>query len=295
MRNLKWFLATTFFMVVLLVVLATSTIDYSVSKQLINHESGFAEFFNRFGEVPAMLGLLIGTAILFGGRSRKRKWLSAIGTLVSLPFMALFSLGAVYQPFRYAYEFAEGGIPSYMMPVIYGLAAILFAMVLIIANRIGEEKLRAYKGSGLVLLVLVILEMVTVNVLKIVWARPRMRSMESFEQFKYWFEIGGPASGEEFKSFPSGHTANAFVMLAYTMFIPQDKKKLFTVATVFALTWGICVALSRVILGAHFLSDVFVGGYIAVVLFYGLNGWLNRPRAIKSTTGKIKNYGKKAI
>jgi len=95
--------------------------------------------------------------------------------------------------------------------------------------------------------------------------------MESIDQFKYWFQVSGLAAGEEFKSFPSGHTANAFVMLAYCMFVPYFKKIKANYFIAFALIWGGLVALSRVVLGAHFLSDVLVGGYITTVTFYVLN------------------------
>ena len=56
--------------------------------------------------------------------------------------------------------------------------------------------------------------------------------------------------------------------------IPIEKSSIIKWFTAFAITWGSCVALSRVILGAHFLSDVIVGGYIALILFYLFKGWL---------------------
>ena len=90
----------------------------------------------------------------------------------------------------------------------------------------------------------------------------------------YWYQIAGPAASEEFKSFPSGHTANGFLMIIFTLFIPVEKSSIIKWFTAFAIIWGSCVALSRVILGAHFLSDVIVGGYIAVILFYLFKGWL---------------------
>ncbi|NLC18217.1 MAG: phosphatase PAP2 family protein, partial [Clostridiales bacterium] len=37
----------------------------------------------------------------------------------------------------------------------------------------------------------------------------------------------------------------------------------------FGLLWGGLVAISRVVLGAHFLSDVIAGFYVTLVSAYG--------------------------
>lgn len=62
-------------------------------------------------------------------------------------------------------------------------------------------------------------------------------------------------------SFPSGHTAAAFVM-AGCIHIYYPKW------TIFAVTWAGLIGLSRVLLGVHFISDIMAGallGSLAVV------------------------------
>lgn len=256
---------------ILLGILAMGQIDYTISKEIVNKNSIWAEFFNMFGELPANLGLLIGTGILYGIRNREVKWKNAISSIFGIFFMMLFSFMSVFIPIRYIFEFSKDGVPTAAIVTAGVLAIILFLTSLFIINKLGKEKLREVKKIALVLILLVVLEIIIVNVLKIVWGRPRMRSMESFEQFKYWFQINGPALGEEFKSFPSGHTANGFVMIAYSLFLPYFKKINEKGFMIFAIVWGSLVALSRVVLGAHFLSDVLIGGYITIFTFYGLN------------------------
>ncbi|MHA6481705.1 phosphatase PAP2 family protein [Paenibacillus sp. strain BS8-2] len=40
------------------------------------------------------------------------------------------------------------------------------------------------------------------------------------------------------------------------------------------------VAISRVLLGAHFFTDVIVGGYISIAVFYLLTEWMyKKPQA----------------
>lgn len=254
--------------IVLLALLAIGDIDYSISKNLINKESVFGEFFNVLGEIPANFALLLGTTILYGARKRTSKVANLLKSFIAIPFMFLFSELTVIASVRYIYEFSEGGFPksAFTMAAIAGL--ILFAISIYAVIRLDRTKFSKYRKQGLILILLVVSEILVVNVLKMIWARPRMRSITSIDQFKHWYEISGPLNSEEFKSFPSGHTANAFVMLAFSMFLPKDRSKLIKGFTAFAIIWGVCTAISRVILGAHFLSDVFVGGYITILLFY---------------------------
>ena len=49
---------------------------------------------------------------------------------------------------------------------------------------------------------------------------------------------------------------------------------------VFGLAWGSFVALSRVILGAHFLSDVIVGGFLTLVVMLVLEQLLIKNRTL---------------
>ena len=74
---------------------------------------------------------------------------------------------------------------------------------------------------------------------------------------------------DNFKSFPSGHTANAILSIAIlpglAAVVPalRNKKKVLFVAGV---VFGFLVLASRMVLGAHFLSDVSCGGFIASVM-----------------------------
>lgn len=270
MGNIKKLVFFTAAVAFILGILAVGNLDYTISKALIDRTSLFGEVFNLFGELPASLGLLIGTAILFGTRRKDVKWRSVLSGIIGLVFMAMFAYLASFGTLRYLYEFSETGMPGSIKALSLVIALLLVVVAIVGVNKIGEERLIRFRTHAMVLIALVVTEMILVNVLKIIWARPRMRSIESIEQFKYWYQINGPMNSEEFKSFPSGHTANGFVMLAYTMFIAAANKRWTTWAIAGATVWGVMVALSRVIMGAHFLSDVVVGGYVTILLFYVL-------------------------
>jgi len=218
--------------------------------------------------------MLISVLILFVSRNKDVPWKNALAYLLALPFMGIFSLAIAFVPMRYVYEFSETGIPDSSMTYIVLLAAIIFIGCLYIAYAKPSQWFIKYRRHAWVIIILVVSEIILINVLKHIWGRPRMRSIESIDQFLYWYQITGPAAGEEFRSFPSGHTGNGFVAIVFTLFIAPHRKKLLRWATAFAIIWGVFVAISRILLGAHFISDVIVGGYITLLLFYLFKGLL---------------------
>jgi membrane-associated phospholipid phosphatase len=257
--------------IIIMGFLALGDFDFSFSLAIINPDSIWANFFNLFGEMPANLLVLAGITILFGARIKEVLWRNVISHILALPFMALVSWFIVYLPIQYSFEnhstgLAEG-MPGYWKIISIILGLLLFAFALFFQKKISDEKLKEMKKAGILFIVLVLGEVILVNIVKIVWGRPRMRIIESADQFRKWFIIDTPALNNDYKSFPSGHTANGFAAIGFSVLLPYlsnlSKKKVMA----FGLIWGSFVALSRVVLGAHFLSDVITGGYITIFLF----------------------------
>jgi membrane-associated phospholipid phosphatase len=262
-------LISTAVLAVILGVFSVGTLDYSLSSALIDRHSVFGEFFNMFGEWPATLGAAAGVFLLYSGRRREKPGRNIAVNAFALPFLFLFLFFAFWSPLRYMYEFSPTGIPSWTSFTALGLTAVVFSGLIWFGNHKADlSKMRALRKVGILMLVLVFAEMILVNLIKPLWARPRMRSIESIDQFRRWFEIQGWVNNQELKSFPSGHTANGFTMIMWSLLIPGNKKAARRRFTAFAIVWGVMVAISRVILGAHFITDVAVGGYITLVLFF---------------------------
>jgi membrane-associated PAP2 superfamily phosphatase len=80
-------------------------------------------------------------------------------------------------------------------------------------------------------------------------------------------------AGEGGKSFPSGHAAMGF-MLATLYFALRDSRPRWAYAALAAgLAWGVAVGLGRMVLGAHFATDV-VGSAMMVLLSAATLSWL---------------------
>jgi membrane-associated phospholipid phosphatase len=79
-----------------------------------------------------------------------------------------------------------------------------------------------------------------------------------------------------YTSMPSGHATNGFVLAA--IFSKLIKCKW---ATVLLFAVGTCVALSRLIISVHYMSDIIFGAYIGCLSAY----WINAiyPARLKNT------------
>src|SRR5271154_2365368 len=124
-----------------------------------------------------------------------------------------------------------------------------YAMGLVIALLGGSERFRALLAG----VVAVSFGIVLFLKLKRAFGRKRPCALEPH----CWATLLPP---DQF-SFPSGHTITAFaVMVALGMFYPMMLPGLFFCA--------VSVAVSRILLGMHFLSDVVAGGLLGALLGY---------------------------
>lgn len=75
-------------------------------------------------------------------------------------------------------------------------------------------------------------------------------------------------ASEEFKSFPSGHTgcATCALLLAALPLLSDRLKGKETMLLWIGVAFTIVVAFSRIIMGAHFLTDVTVGMSVTVLV-----------------------------
>lgn len=109
------------------------------------------------------------------------------------------------------------------------------------------------------LLVVFLSSMFTTWILKQGWGRIRYREMlTDATQFTPWYT---PQGYTGHRSFPSGHTTVMSVLLCF-LYIYKDKEPMRSISIWYELLIGISIILmmvSRMLLGAHFLSDVLMG------------------------------------
>ena len=160
--------------------------------------------------------------------------------------------------------------------VAIGAAIVLTPLTFLFFRNKGEVELRKYSIFLIFAsIVCVLSSLLLVNVLKYIWGRVRYREMIAdadylLTDFTPWYHING-FSLHGHHSFPSGHTCSATNLLVlcaadevFEVRSGQKKTVIFIVALyIFAM------AYSRLVLGAHFLSDV-TGGFFIGFLTYAV-------------------------
>lgn len=262
----------------------------------------FGAMFEAVGSVPVYFMFAFGFEILFWAVVRKNKDGKVLSHLIAIG-LAIASVVANYilvsDMFNYILKhiyltddsgaFTTGG---YLVGIEV-FVSILFAFFELLAvNNFSDESINKLVRFAFATIAAAAVATITIELIKKPMGRIRYRAMNidpdneihGFGAFARWFEVNGAkwkelyptheaklaefGSTDAFKSFPSGHTNAAggtyyLIMLIPALGIQKKWKK--------ALLW-ICpviftgiVAVSRIVVGAHFFSDVLVGGTNAFV------------------------------
>ena len=260
-----------------------SFVDYPLSSALYDASNPFALFFAAYGAIPAPLGCVAAGTLFVCGRSRDRKM---AGMLQSIGGMLLLLVGALLVCF----------LPAVYLPVspvvlgVVGLA--LSAGTILLVRRLAKGADRAVINGWP-------LPSCWPSCASWWWSTSS-RCAGAVPACGWWSAIpkptfspgggGGTAlkesllaagvAADEFKSFPSAHTANAATMLLLGLApLLQPRLRRYQKALVtFGFVWTAVVALSRILLGAHYLTDTAVGFLIGFLSVYLICGALFRRR-----------------
>lgn len=259
--------------VILVLCLGVGTFfDYQISGMLFNSSSLFGRFVEAAGELPFELTASIAGVMLVRAvrpDSRASKWLAALGILVNVGLAGYEIIGSLH-------------VGGKLIAVQLVLSFVLVIAANVIAYRLTRDTApdELTRWALMVLAVWVAQAIILNVVVKPLWSRPRMRVIEVTPglDFQPWWVIGNPdkwayiAAGvikDGFKSFASGHTAHAAIGLmlaglpaAAFKEKPSRRRVIFWAAAAVAAL----VAFGRIVIGAHFLSDVSCGFALVVSL-----------------------------
>jgi len=134
------------------------------------------------------------------------------------------------------------------------------------------KKTYSWKQLGIIvtglLVVILISDQTSVHIFKNVFERYRPSHNENLKDLLHFYEIkpGDLYTGGKY-GFVSSHAANFFGLLSFIYpFFKKEKKVVFSV--LFLL--GILVCVSRIYLGVHYFSDVFVGAILGLLIGFSI-------------------------
>lgn len=255
-----------------LLLLATFR-DLQINRFLNNPDSNFGEMLADVGETPVYCVIPFASMVLFAALEKKNK--AYIFKKIGLAFFNFVGWAVFFVAHLGPNLF--GDVKKRNSTFFYALFALISVVCCILslyfALRVPKKTMQTLKPFAIFLLLAVLCTAITTELTKNVVGRIRYRDLAKNggeDAYTKWFIINGFGTGN--KSFPSGHTSAAASLMSL-MALPdvmRNLKKyeidLFALGAIYTLLVG----LSRMIVGAHYLSDIIVGaliGFCSLVLF----------------------------
>jgi membrane-associated phospholipid phosphatase len=225
--------------------------DLMISMTVFNRNSSWAIFGKVFGETPGYVLIAISISSLIGSYNKDIKKQKIPAYVIILIGFVLLILGLVFM----SQDLINDGI------------AISIALIFFVIFTYNKDWEPYRKISAVIVILAVINPLLFVQITKVLCGRVRFEDLPpSFLGYTPWFLPPGPLS--DGRSFPSGHTGMSFMFLPLLIFVQEHnfKSVVRIVFSILIIGWALFVGLSRIVIGAHFASDVLFSAGMASVI-----------------------------
>lgn len=256
-----------------------SIVDLQISQGMFSKNNIACLIFASIGALPAYGGLafLCGALVAYAFKFGKETWRKVLAIIIALIGLAA---GIYFQGKDFGAPDALGALNATLTKL-----SILFGVILVLPFTI-PGFLLCKKNSEkkvfpviIVAIAIIVIPCLLSFFIKLVDHRPRFRFLveqDDMSLFRNWWQslsnymeyTKAGVAKDEFASFPSMHTSCSFmiVVLAYYLpnFVPSLRGKEKIMATI-SVIFPIGIAFTRVIVGAHFVSDTAFSFTIAAI------------------------------
>lgn len=251
-------------------LIVASFYDLAINHALSNSESVYGLLFVSLGEFPAYIILPMCGVIWFyadlGIKDRRLLIVARVASAV-LVWLGFFIWGAMGSRITESPKVIE----------LSALYSILFAFFTLLLGKYLKTNYTKYVRFAVFALFVMLVSLVVIRLIKIGWGRMRYRDMlkvGDFSGFTPWYIPNGYNGNT---SFPSGHTASACNIF---IFVVLFKGKRRYIANGVALLFVVLTMFSRIVVNAHFLSDVLIGGLVSYLCYYIIRLLFERKKSI---------------
>lgn len=269
-----------------------SFFDLSINQHLFDRYNNFGTFMAAFSEAPFYMSLgIISYGFFYSVKGFDKKihkiLIIALGIIVILA-SSYFQGGHVFDVNAYNKESLM--VLGYFIGLIITLIGVLLGYLLL------RNTSTSFKRIFFICLILGLMSIISIGLnqlVKAIMSRPRYRFLEAeniIDQYRSWWESGkdlkeiyvnkpwtslpGIIKSEEFKSFPSGHMNDimCFVPILASLHLLNNKFKVNQFLLIMiSLLWALLTGFSRMLIGAHYLSDISMGAIITVICWFIAN------------------------
>ncbi len=232
--------------------------DLEISKQIADQNSSWAIFLENFGMIPGIFIILSGIFIYYSSSLTKTDVWSYIQRIVFF----LVCSGLIFYMFDI---FFENAVSNYFISFLIVSFFITIKAFVFSHLRKQEFSAIAIKYAKVVIGMGLFGYVIGIQVIKYFWGRVRFRELDAtFSQFTPWYLPQG-ISG--YDSFPSGHAAMGWMLLALLILFINKQKWIKVFVSSLIVIGGIVLASSRVVVGAHYASDILFGSFFIILIF----------------------------
>ncbi len=248
-----------FYITAIAALIAAAFCDLQLDVLLNNTENIIAVWFKNTGEIPGRLICPFAGTVLF--YTYKDKFQQLAGAIITLGGSAYFG----YYIGKYFFMDEHRMLFSIIYGLGFGITCLIIGKFIAVPDKHRDMLMQI----AILSIIIMFVQITAVEGMKYLWGRVRFRDLlaaGSYDAFTPWYKING-INGN--KSFPSGHTAYCCTMfLTYPLCLAFEKLKKFApFMFAFSAAYVILVAVSRLVAGAHYLTDVVVAAVIGYTLF----------------------------
>lgn len=271
-------------------LLVATFFDKNVTNAVMDQNSIFGNIFQNYADQGAGIVLFAAFEIIAWTiwRRVQDEVLRYVMTIGALAFAFNQMLAILQDMLSYTYSMLNNlskdipmgvanntsAVKNYPEVLRWGLAVILTVVLSLFFYNWLQSKsdadIRYLVTAALVGIAVVFIAQTTIGEMKSLWGRFRPYEMttvagNTMSEFTPWYHLNG-INGHN--SFPSGHTMSGWLFLYLVFFVPRGNISAQKKMTIFGIAMGILTAMSRVRIGAHWLSDVTVSSIIVGLIIF---------------------------
>lgn len=235
--------------------------DLSVAMWIYNPDSMFGRFFQIVGTLPLNIVGIFSTIALVMTADHKMN----VSTIVSYVLGALL---AFFFGFYGCLSFTNA-LPEGETLIMVATVAWVFVSIVLVGFVMKAGNSTGLRKAAIIGVVACSVAVFGPMLIKDVMSRPRFHTLDNpTEQFSYWFQKMPHTDISSNSSFPSGHSSQSALSLCcllLPMFVKRlDNKRYYQIAGLCSAVFTVCVMVSRMVLGAHYGTDVLVGAMLTI-------------------------------